>query len=720
MTSATVLNTVVVFVAVIATIGLLRFSRTIWPANEHTREQVRLFGTYSPLLTWLKYRRLPPVKPLADLRSRVLANVPPYLEVVAIGLVAAWFGRDLLNLDPNAWPWGGEFTFGTQSHYVWTLLARCGPCVMWNGFSSGGSPAFVELHGAPLHPLVVVTTLLWGVVNGSKITVVASVAMAGLAQWWLARIMRLGLAARLWAGVMGVVAGHVAGRMQVGLVTLALSMAASTLLLAACVDLALNRTRRSAVRLGVILALAILAGQGYMQIGMAFSVLPALSLLLLQRNWKLPPVWKEFALAGGLAVLMVGVMLVPLLHFWPSMDKDTDPGYSSAQPLAYLPFNLVISDLDFYNNESLGKQAFAYLYTNYVGWIPVLLALLAVYLAPRSQRRLLGFFLAAIFLAYFAASAVPLRWAEWIAPNVFAGLRNPALIACLAVPLILALAGWAVDLLIHREWPKLDLALADRPATGLSLSVSTLWLVLPLLLLGAVRSAYVVNRGWLTTAEPGPGTQLVVNAMSALVPPAKAEWIQPPWGEHYWLPATMDAGHKIAHFLRPWRWRDADFPLPYVDAVRDEAVVNDPAYHATVDGIPLLVHPENEYAFVDTGHALVPCVAQALGGNIDVTCVTTEPGRLIVREHWWSGWGGALDGQRLTLTPGAWLSADLPAGTHSISFRYRPWDVAVGFLLTLLGLGLAVYWWRRPAVAAGPLPPPAPEPVAGPDPLPAA
>jgi hypothetical protein len=693
------LNVAIVVVAIAGTAGLLRLSRWMWKVDENDRAQVRVFGAYSPLLTWFRYRRLPSATRQAIPWAYVRARAAPYVEVGVIVLLAAWFGRSYLDLNPSVWPVGREFAFGIQSHYIWTLLARCGACVMWNGFSSGGSPAFVELHGAPLHPLIFATTILWGAVNGAKLSVVACLALAGGAQWWLARIMQLGAPARLWAGAIAIVAGHVAGRMQVGLVPLALSMAACALLLAACVDLALNRTRQAAVRLGIVLALALLAGQGYMQIGMAFSVLPALILLLLDRNWSLRPVWKEFALAGGLAVLLAGVWIVPLLHFWPNIDKATDPNFGSAQPLAYLPLNLVIGDSDFYSNASLDKQPFAYLYANYVGWVPVLLALLAVHLASRSQRRLLGFFLTAIVLAYFAASAVPFQWLEALVPRVINGIRNPALIASLATPPILALSAWAVDLLLRLEWPRLDLRLVNGTATRFALNFSTMWLVLPLPLLLALRSAYQVNRVWLETGQSAPGVQWVTDSINALLPSDQTQWVQTPWGEHFWLPPAMDAGHKIAHFLRPWWWRQAELPPPFVEAVRDPSFEADPAYHATVDGILLLVRTENRYAVVDTGTAVIPCAATALGGDIDVTCTTTEAGWLVVREHWWMGWRATRDGQRLELAPGAWLSAEAPAGTHLYRFRYRPWDVLLGLLLTLTGLGLAVYWWRRPIAA---------------------
>src|SRR5450759_2521761 len=155
-----------------------------------------------------------------------------------------------------------------------------------------------------------------------------------------------------------------------------------------------------------------LSGQGYVQVGMALSVVPALAILLLDRRLRLVPIWREFALAGGLALLLAGVFLVPLIHFWPSMDKDTDPQFQSAQPLDYTPLNLVIHDADFYHSSSLGNQPFAYLYANYIGWVPILLAIAALRLIPRNQKRLLVFFLVA--LAPYFSQVVPSRCACWL------------------------------------------------------------------------------------------------------------------------------------------------------------------------------------------------------------------------------------------------------------------------------------------------------------------
>jgi hypothetical protein len=186
---------------------------------------------------WLQGRRLKPI---------------PWIEIAEIGLIivwALWVGRGYLDFDESLWPRGNEFGLSTQSHFVWDEFKKCGTCVFWNGLINGGAPAFVELHGAPLHPLVIFPTLFWGVINGSKITVIAALAMAGIAQWWLAKVLKVGRIARLWSALLVVAGGHLAGRMDFGLVPMTLSTAATSLAIPPALDLALNRRRRGICKL---------------------------------------------------------------------------------------------------------------------------------------------------------------------------------------------------------------------------------------------------------------------------------------------------------------------------------------------------------------------------------------------------------------------------------------------------------------------------------------
>lgn len=103
-------------------------------------------------------------------------------ELGLLVLWAMWVGRRFLDMDPSKVPIGNEFGVVTQFHYIWDLLKQCGSCVFWNGMSNGGAPGFVDLHGAVLNPLVVLSTLSLGVINGSKLLLVVSLFLAGLAQ----------------------------------------------------------------------------------------------------------------------------------------------------------------------------------------------------------------------------------------------------------------------------------------------------------------------------------------------------------------------------------------------------------------------------------------------------------------------------------------------------------------------------------------------------------
>jgi len=99
--------------------------------------------------------------------------------------------------------------------------------------------------------------------------------------------------------------------------------------------------------------------------------------------------------------------------------------------------------------------------------------------------------------------------------------------------------------------------------------------------------------------------------------------------------------------------------------------------------------------FADTELQKIPCSATASGGDIDVECATNSSGKLIVTENSWTGWQANRDGIPIALDANRWLSVEAPAGSHHYEFRYRPWDVWVGLLLTLIGIVLCVRWWFR-------------------------
>ncbi|MGD2156904.1 MAG: hypothetical protein PVG14_13710 [Anaerolineales bacterium] len=340
-----------------------------------------------------------------NIKRRLLIS----LELLLIGFWALWVGREYLNFDSSIVPSGREFGSTIQTHHLWTRFKECGWCATWNGSERGGYPAFADVQGSMLHPLTIITTLIWGVINGVKISLVVSFWVAGVAQWWLARELKLSWLPRLWSAGIAVVGGHLAGRMELGVVGVVLSTAMSSLIFAGVLYVARGGGRRAAVLLGVVIASAIVSGQGYLQLGL-LGILPALSFLLLDREFNLKPMWKDYALAAGLAFLFAAPFLIPFTHFYPNFVKDSDPEFKSAQALQYLPLNLIINDWQYYKSEILGKFPYPYLYTLYIGWVPIILAVVGLSMKKREDRNWLWFLLSSAILEFFIASAIPLKW----------------------------------------------------------------------------------------------------------------------------------------------------------------------------------------------------------------------------------------------------------------------------------------------------------------------
>jgi hypothetical protein len=612
--------------------------------------------------------------------------------LLEIGILILWglyVGRAYLNLDPYIWPWGREFPSAIQTHYIWTDLFKCGPCVFWNGFSHGGAPAFADLHGSMLYPLVVLLTLVVGPLSGAKLSLVAALIMAGIAQWWLAKVMGFGRVPRLWSGLMAIVGGHLAGRMELGTFGILLSTAACSLVIAPGVALGLTGKRRYAILLGIATGLALLSGQGYLQFGLALSILPAFLVFMLNRAERFRQIWKEYLLAGLIAVLIAGVFLVPMLHFYPNVEKPLDAAFTEAQALKYIPLNHLIDLKSYFQTSALQPTIFPYLYINFLGWVPILLAIVAWRFVPRARFRLLLFFLTAILLVYLNASADTLKLLR-IFTSVFEGVRNPSLISGLANPLILGLSAWGLEALLHLKWPRL--ALLDARSSGSTKGVSTTLLILVIPLLWSVREAYVFSQDWLVTVKSDP--TLVEKA--SYLKSDSAEWVEFPL-EHYWMIPGFDSGLKISNSVRTWSWRDRQDPPGWQKITEGILDGGTPGLTRVIGDFSYLAFPENEYAYIESGDQKIPCKAQAVGGNIDVTCPEAPKGRLIVHENQWSGWQARVDRTRTRLLYSQWLSVEAPAGKHTYTFRYRPWDVWVGIFLSTLGLALCVVLWVRAA-----------------------
>ncbi len=638
---------------------------------------------------------LSPEQPMVGANARARVYLGYALELLVILAWTLVVARPLLNMDPTMMVGGREAAPSVQSHHLWTWVAECGWCATWNGSAQGGYPAFSEVYGSMLHPVVAITTLVWGVINGEKVALVIAFFVAGLAQWWLAYLLRLGWLARVWSACMVVTAGHLASRLDMGNFGLVLSMAFTSLVIPGVVLFFQSGTRRSAVFLAVLLALAALAGQGYLQFALLVTLPTALFMWPLS-GLSVSALAQRLVVVVGLTLLLTAPFLLPALLFTPNVAKEQALSTQVGQSLRYVPLNLVLGDPKYLESDTLDKLPGAWIHAIYIGWIPVLLAIIGVVTERDARRqRIMWYLLATAFGAMWLASGGLLEFLARLSPfqavdEFLGGFRFYPLMGGLAVPAILGLSAIGIDNLVRWSWPQLILRMPPPERTTLGTASLAWLLVVPLLL--ALLSARSLTENWMRLDPINPDIQQMVQALRT----PDLQWVSPPFGELFWRETLVRAGLKLNNATMGWGLRDRPPPEPQIMGVRGTPP---PDYRQVTiaNGAAVAISgPGREYAAVThPDQSRTVCTARGRAGNVDVTCNLDQPGILTVEENAFSGWRAILNGQPVSLREARWLSLELSSGAQTIEFRYRPWDVSLGLGLMVVGLALAAYLlWR--------------------------
>ncbi len=619
-------------------------------------------------------------------------------ELLILVLWTLFITKPYLNMDPMVIPSSfqpaNEYLMAIQSHHLWTYFKECGICSLWNGNIRGGYPSFVDVYGGMLHPLVIITNLLWGVYNGTKLALIGSFLMAGFAQWWLAYELRLGWAARLWSGCMAVVAGHLS-RIELGTFGLVLSTAACALVFAPLLAVSRTGSRRMAVVLGIVLGLALLSGQGYLQIGLVLTM-PAVLLLLFWNPANTKLLMKRYALAGVIGLLIAAPFLVPFIHFLPMFDKFRATVLEVGQPFTYVIFNLVINDYQFYLNPELEKFQHPWLYINYVGWVAIILAIWSIH-SGRSQheRQAIVFFIISTFLPLWFASEKPLDYLstvgpEWLSKQLY-GIRYYPMIAGIAVPPLLALSAIGLDKLMHAPLLRVHVGQGRQAPTSSTWLLDMRWLLIVPLVFALLQGRAFVSE-WIETRPIPPEIYPVLETLQT----PSLQWVTIPNGGFDYTATGVGMGLKLSNGGCPWGWKGRPLPPTTRLALHpQEPVPPDVTLLSHVQGIPIYGRLDDAVQYATVQQVNVErrvCEAQGAGGHINVTCDIDMPGILTIHENMWSGWKVSIDGQPAVLREEEpWLSVDVPAGKHTVEFRYRPWDVPLGLALCIVGIALSGY-----------------------------
>ena len=377
---------------------------------------------------------------------------------------------------------------------------------------------------------------------------------------------------------------------------------------------------------------------------------------------------------------------MPLAHFSPNISKFTDPEFKSVQPLSYFVLNLVIDDPIYYETDIMEKFPFPYLYTLYIGWIPVLLAVYALNKSSLEHRKFINFLAIGTLVEFLISSAFLFKWLANIWPAI-TGIRHPPQIAGLAIPLILGLSAYGLEKLLSFHWMDTLLNFTEKNKSKLKLLLQG---ILVIVLIFSLQSCFQFSQVWIGTKYLGDDVFKILTKLRT----SDIQWVEAPFGEHDFIEPAISMGMKLSPGVLTWSWRGREYPQAVLYASRTGVPPGDVRKIGTYYGLTYYARDNAPYAGILIVDNIQPCTATGSGGVIKVVCDVEQAGKLVVQENMWTGWRAWMDEEPVQLTGKERLEVDAPAGEHIFVFRYLPWDVPLGLILFIIGTIISIRLWK--------------------------
>jgi hypothetical protein len=140
------------------------------------------------------------------------------LEWFLIILIAYFYSGDLLlNFDETRLQQTGEHNESSTLPLLAEIgLRRYGEIPLWNPYMLTGYPHTGDMLGHFWNPISTIPIMLWGAINGMKVSIFLSFILAGLGQWMFAYVMGLRRGFRLWSSILFMISGGLALLWRVG------------------------------------------------------------------------------------------------------------------------------------------------------------------------------------------------------------------------------------------------------------------------------------------------------------------------------------------------------------------------------------------------------------------------------------------------------------------------------------------------------------------------
>lgn len=623
-----------------------------------------------------------------------------FLRFSDLGFViafAVWISKPFLWAQPwSVRPAGGDYTVSVQGRFFWDRVQECGLCALWNGNIRGGSPALIDTSSDFLHPIAAIPTILLGVVDGSRISIVACVMLSALGSWWLASVLGTGWLARSYAGCLGAAGGHLLGRLDFGLVVLMTSIATASLLVPASITFARRLDRRRTAVLGSLLGATVISGQAYVQVGVVLLA-PLILILFAQRRhiWRLATL--RLLQVATLAFFLASLVLLPTMHYYHLIGKDLDPYFSRAQPFQFVLRNLVIGDRSYFESPTFrGDQGFPAWYSNYIGWVAIVFAIIGVASLWRQSRHEALFLVTTTLGALWLGSSALFIWISSVPAleplhETVQQLRTASNIANLAVPPLIGLSACGVEWTKHRLDQRFRLRLTLKfPTTQIRPRLTIgLGLLVIVPVFASIDAVVESSQQWLRfEGNVSPSSELASALRSD-----ELRWIELSNPDPAIILAGLENDLDLADAWRPWRIEPERLPDPAIVLSLDSDLAGFHRIPAPTDIAVLARDDGNPYARLQSANGdVVDCVARGLGGRISVTCPAGIAGELVVQQRYVDGWTAETGSSLPVRDQDGWLTTTLDGSGQPVEFRYRSPYFRSSLALTAAGTLWALWW----------------------------
>lgn len=636
----------------------------------------------------------------------------------SIVFIAAWLfaGSALINFDPTLLQLTGEHPESATRLILTEYAFRFHEIPLWDHFMQTGFPFSGDLLSHFWSPITTIPVLLWGGINGMKISVFIAFCLAGLGQWLLANVAGLKGMFRLWAAILFMYSGGLALLWRLGWYELLIGATCFPWVLAALWKALQNKDGASLAKAAFWVAMVLLTGGGYYPFYLLVCGLVILGSVLLFKQRGRKQAIIRCAIIGVLSLGLIAVMALPYLDSFKFISRESgkDMEQSGSQPITYALMNYVISTPDWYYTDILGtKGGWNWFYIGQLSLAPLILL---PWIFAHRKTRPFAFTMCAtalVLLLWVANRYFPVKYIyDWF--DFLYDLRFPnrlLIIAAIPIIIISALCVQAGYVRIRKWIRRYTLAFQrNNQAVVISIKLRPALSFLAVILLAfSIVDVYKVNQQ--VAFVPQPLEQRTFTDLS--------------WLKHY------DPGLyyiQLGSFGLFWEWTPTAYLLqmPVINFVYNEHLRSsfdqnspDSPFHASpkyqlqqssdsapeggrlirvYEGISVYYFPSAlPFAFSAPGPDLQPGARLAMASvhPLDVKydgpnriLVTGEAkdqdDRLVVLVSDYPGWKLVVDDAPGELIPiNRYLGADMLPGKHNYLFIFDPPLHKVGLSISL-------------------------------------